>query len=95
MREADAIIEASKFWRDFNDSRIKTNYNQLIEWSDKLTLDLKFDRIFKLLEPNESNELFYLSMCGIQQGEIILMGSEAYENYMAYKKEMVDKYYKK
>ncbi len=35
MREADAIIEASKFWRDFNDSRIKTNYNQLIEWSDK------------------------------------------------------------
>lgn len=95
MSEADAIIEASKFWRDFNDSRVKTNYNQLLEWSDKLTLDQKFDRIFKLLEPNESNELFYLSMCGIQQGEIILMGSEAYENYMAYKKEMVDKYYKK
>lgn len=53
------------------------------------------DYIFKRMTDEESKHLVYLSFCGIRQGDMILMGMEAYTRYNNYIAEMIKKYSKK
>lgn len=50
------------------------------------------NRIYPKMTMEERTELFALNVNGIWDGEMVLMGAEAYRKFDEYKKKMIEKY---